>query len=395
MRRIIDELEGEITQLKESGFYKVEKVLCGRQGAEIVIDGKTLLNFCGNNYLGLAGSPELSRIVRDGIDAVGYGMASVRFICGTHEVHKTLERKVAEFFKFEDAILYSSCFDANTGLFETILQEGDAVFSDELNHASIIDGIRLCKAERFRYSHANVDDLRVKLKSAGSRRRMLIATDGVFSMDGEVAPLRALRDCATDFGALLMVDDSHGSGVLGLQGRGSIELEGVLGDVDILTSTFGKALGGAMGGFTAASGSIVEYLRQKSRPYLFSNALPPIIATASTTVLESFDSVLRPLKDTLESNTRYFRGGLERLGFELGGDGRHPITPVMLYDEKRAVDIASQLLELGVYVRGFTYPVVPKGKARVRVQISASHTKGHLDRALHAFSEVSHTLKKN
>lgn len=389
MGSITDDLKNEIAKMKQDGLYKEEKIIHGRQGAEIVIDGKTLLNFCGNNYLGLAGADELTRIVHDKIDAVGYGMASVRFICGTHEVHKTLERRVAEFFGFEDAILYSSCFDANTGLFETLLKEGDAVFSDELNHASIIDGIRLCKAERFRYSHANVDDLRAMLKSAGSRRRILIATDGVFSMDGEVAPLRALRDCAQEFGALLMVDDSHGSGVLGMRGQGSIELQGVLGEVDILTSTFGKALGGASGGFTAASGMIVEYLRQKSRPYLFSNSLPPMIAAASAAVLESFDSILRPLKDTLESNTRYFRGGLEQLGFELGGDGRHPITPVMLYDEKRAVDIASQLFERGIYVRGFTYPVVPKGKARIRVQISASHTQEHLDRALHAFSEIT------
>lgn len=394
MNRFIDELESEITQLKESGYYKEEKVIRGRQGAEIVIDGKTLLNFCGNNYLGLAGADELARIVRDGIDAIGYGMASVRFICGTHEVHKKLEQTVSRFFGFEDALLYSSCFDANTGLFETILQEGDAVFSDELNHASIIDGIRLCKAERFRYAHANVDNLRAKLHQAGSRRRMLIATDGVFSMDGEVAPLRTLVDCAKEFGALVMVDDSHGSGVLGTRGRGSIELQGVLGEVDILTSTFGKALGGATGGFTAASGTIVEYLRQKSRPYLFSNAFPPMIAVVSEYVLENFDTVLRPLKDTLESNTRYFRAGLQRLGFELGGDGKHPITPVMLYDEKRAVDIASQLFELGVYVRGFTYPVVPKGKARIRVQISAGHTRDNLDQALHSFAEVSRTRQK-
>lgn len=395
MDRINHELEIEISEMKKAGLYKEEKILHGRQGAEIVIDGKTLLNFCGNNYLGLAGADELTRIVRDTIEGVGYGMASVRFICGTHEVHKKLEQTVSRFFGFEDALLYSSCFDANTGLFETLLQEGDAVFSDELNHASVIDGIRLCKAERFRYAHANIDDLRSKLQQAGPRRRMLIATDGVFSMDGEIAPLRTLVDCAKEFGALVMVDDSHGSGVLGGRGRGSIEAEGVLGEVDILTSTFGKALGGATGGFTAASGAVVEYLRQKSRPYLFSNALPPMIAAVSEYVLENFDAILRPLKDTLESNTRYFRAGLGRLGFELGGDGKHPITPVMLYDEKRAVDIASQLFALGVYVRGFTYPVVPKGKARIRVQISASHTQEHLDRALHSFAEVSRTLIKS
>lgn len=382
------ELQAELTQIRESGMYKEEKLVEGRQGVEIVVDGKKLLNFCGNNYLGLAGSQSLVEAGKVALENYGYGMASVRFICGTGTIHKELERETAKFFGMEDAILYSSCFDANAGLFETLLAEGDAVFSDELNHASIIDGVRLCKAERFRYTHADLPDLREKLTAAGERRRKIIVTDGVFSMDGEIAPLRGLVLLAKEFGALLMVDDSHASGVLGKTGRGSIEEEDVMGQVDILTSTYGKALGGAAGGFTAGRKDIIEYLRQRSRPYLFSNSLPPMIAAVSQWVLSSFDSDLQPARDTLQSNTQYFREVLSKQGYDLGGDGRHPITPVMLYDEQKAVQMASELFSRGIYVRGFTYPVVPKGRARIRVQISAAHTKEHLDTALEAFGSL-------
>jgi glycine C-acetyltransferase len=303
-------------------------------------------------------------------------------------VHKKLEAAVAQFFGMEDAILYSSCFDANAGLFETILSEGDAIFSDELNHASIIDGIRLCKAERFRFKHADMADLEVQLKAAGARRRKLIVTDGVFSMDGDTAKHKEICDLADRYGALVMVDDSHGSGVLGKTGRGSIEAAGVMGRVDILTSTFGKALGGASGGFTAGKREIIEYLRQRSRPYLFSNTLSAMVAHVALYVLEHFDRDMLPIREKLMENTRYFRSGMEQLGFTLGGGG-HPITPVMLGDEQRAVSMADALYERGIYVRGFTYPVVPKGKARIRVQISAAHTREHLDRALAAFQEVA------
>ncbi|MEK7618972.1 MAG: glycine C-acetyltransferase [Patescibacteria group bacterium] len=382
------QLEDELAELKTSGMFKQEQIIEGRQGARITIDGKSLLNFCGNNYLGLAGSQQLVDAAKTAVQDYGYGMASVRFICGTSSIHKSLERTTADFFGFEDAILYSSCFDANTGLFETLLSEGDAIFSDELNHASIIDGVRLCKAERFRYRHSDMGDLEVQLKAAGPRRRMMIATDGVFSMDGEVAKLAEICALGEKYGAFVMVDDSHGSGVLGETGRGSIQDQGVLGKVAILTSTYGKALGGACGGFTAARTDIVEYLRQRSRPYLFSNSLPPAIAAVSQWVLQRFDSDLRSRRDTLQSNTIYFREHLLKLGFELGGDGRHPITPVMLYDEGEAVSMAQALMSECVYVRGFTYPVVPKGKARIRVQLSAAHSREDLDSALAAFTKL-------
>lgn len=382
------ELETELAVIKAAGMFKEEKVVEGWQGAEISVDGKKLLNFCGNNYLGLAGNELLIPVAKEALDQYGYGMASVRFICGTGSIHKKLERTTASFFGMEDAILYSSCFDANAGLFETLLAEGDAVFSDELNHASIIDGIRLCKAERFRFKHADMTNLREKLVEAGERRRKLIVTDGVFSMDGEIAPLKGLVALAEEFGALLMVDDSHASGVLGKTGRGSIEAEDVMGKVDILTSTYGKALGGACGGFTAGRKDIIDYLRQRSRPYLFSNSLPPMVAAVSEWILSHFDSDLRGLPVALQSNTTYFRDALLKLRFDLGGDGRHAITPVMLCDEQKAVTMASDLFEKGIYVRGFTYPVVPKGKARIRVQISAAHTREHLDTALQAFASL-------
>lgn len=417
------QFEDELKEIRDSGMWKEEKIIEGLQGAEISIAndkndkndgndknrGNRLLNFCGNNYLGLAGSKEMQDVAKEGIEKYGFGMASVRFICGTQTVHKDLESETTKFFGTEDAILYTSCFDANTGLFETILKEGDAIFSDELNHASIIDGVRLCKAERFRYKHSDTEDLEKQLKEykqaiersamvslarpiSYQRGRMLIATDGVFSMDGEVAKIKELCDLAEKYGALLMVDDSHGSGVLGERGRGSVE--GYMDRIDILTSTFGKALGGAGGGFTAGRKEIVEVLRQRSRTTLFSNSLPPVIAHNALYVLKSFDGgELTGLRVKLSENTKYFREQMEKLGFKLGGDGKHPITPVMLFEEKLAVEMASKLFEKGIYVRGFTYPVVPKGKARIRVQISAAHTKEQMDKTVKAFEEVGKEMK--
>lgn len=380
------ELTAELQEIKDAGMMKVTKVIEGRQGPEIIADGRELLNFCANNYLGLAGSEELVRVAREGLEKYGFGMASVRFICGTSTVHSELEKEVATFFGFEDAILYGSCFDANTGLFETILKEGDAVFSDELNHASIIDGIRLCKAERFRYKHSDLEDLEQQLKAAGEWRRKLIVTDGVFSMDGEVAEIDGLSRLAKQYDALLMVDDSHGSGVLGKRGRGSIEGH----QVDILTSTFGKALGGASGGFTAGSKELVEYLRQRSRPYLFSNTLVPTVAHAALYVLNNFDTTFLPLRFKLAENVAFFREGMAKLGFKVGGDAHAAIVPIFFDSEAKTVEAADRLYEKGIYVRAFTYPVVPKGKARIRVQISAAHSKEHLEKALLAFAHISH-----
>ncbi len=384
------QFEDELKEIRDDGMWKEEKVITGLQGAEIIVEGKKLLNFCGNNYLGLAGSKQMRDAAKEGLDKYGFGMASVRFICGTQTVHKDLEKAISKFFGGEDAILYTSCFDANTGLFETILKEGDAIFSDELNHASIIDGVRLCKAERFRYKHSDMEDLENQLKAAGRRHRTLIATDGVFSMDGDTAKLKEICDLADKYGALVMVDDSHASGVLGKTGRGSIEQQGVMGRADILTSTFGKALGGAGGGFTAGRKEIIEVLRQRSRTSLFSNSLPPSIAHAALFVLQNFDSDdgLQSRLKQLRENTQTFREMISLLGFTLGGDGKHPITPVMLFEEKLASDMASKLFDRGIYVRGFTYPVVPKGKARIRVQISAAHTKAQMDQTVKAFELV-------
>lgn len=389
------QFEDELAEIKQGGMWKEEKIISGFQGAEINVDGKKYLNFCGNNYLGLAGSEEMRKVAKEGIDCYGFGMASVRFICGTQTVHKDLEKEISDFFGTEDAILYTSCFDANAGLFETILKEGDAIISDELNHASIIDGVRLCKAERFRYAHMDMNDLEEKLKEFAARgqgKKILIATDGVFSMDGEIAPLRAIADLADTYGALFMVDDSHGSGVLGKQGRGSVE--GLMDRIDILTSTFGKALGGAGGGFTAGRKEIIELLRQRSRTTLFSNSLPPVIAYSALHVLKNYDGSFFHLRATLEKNTVYFRSQMEKLGFALGGNSQmpHPITPVMLFDEKVATNMASELFAKGIYVRGFTYPVVPKGKARIRVQISARHTNAQMDKTAEAFEEVGKVL---
>lgn len=413
------QFEKDLEDIQSAGTWKEEKTITGKQGAEIEVDNQRLLNFCGNNYLGLAGSDEVVEAAKSGLEKYGFGMASVRFICGTDTVHKDLESEIAKFFGTEDAILYTSCFDANTGLFETILQEGDAIFSDELNHASIIDGVRLCKAERFRYKHSDMGDLEVKLKefnnpsqppltlSGGAKEvtplkvrgeggvmnrspRMLIATDGVFSMDGDTAKLKEICDLAEKYGAMVMVDDSHGSGVLGKTGRGSVE--GLMDRIDILTSTFGKALGGAGGGFTAGRKEIIEYLRQRSRTSLFSNSLPPMIAAAALYTLQNFDIVFSKRLEGLRENTNYFRSAMEEIGFKLGGDGKHPITPVMLFEEKLAFDFAQALFGHGIYVRGFTYPVVPKGKARIRVQLSSAHTKEQLDKAIAAFEAVGKEL---
>lgn len=394
------QFQDELKEIREAGTWKEEKVIEGKQGAEIEVEGGDrslagardeklkLFNFCGNNYLGLASSDELAQAATDGVKKYGFGMASVRFICGTNQLHKDLEAEVSKFFAQEDAILYTSCFDANTGLFETILKEGDAIFSDELNHASIIDGVRLCKAERFRYKNSDMADLEAQLIAAGDRRRKLIATDGVFSMDGITAKLKEICDLADKYGALVMVDDSHASGVLGVTGRGSIEQAGVMDRIDILTSTFGKALGGAGGGFTAGRKEIVDVLRQRSRTTLFSNSLPPGITNAALYVLQNYDGKLSEHRKKLMENTSYFRSQMEKLGFVLGGDGKHPITPVMLMEEKLASEMASALFEKGIYVRGFTYPVVPKGKARIRVQISTSHTKEQMDKAIKAFEQI-------
>ncbi len=405
------QFESELEEIKTAGMWKDVGVMEGKQGAVITItdnnnnNGKQVLNFCANNYLGLASSDELAKAGKEGIDKYGFGEASVRFIVGTSTIHKDLEKEICKFFGTEDSITYTSCFDANTGLFETILKDGDAVFSDELNHASIIDGIRLCKAERFRYKNSDMADLEAQLKEVSSRpekpgnpavdvkykpRRMLIATDGVFSMDGITAKVKEICDLAEKYGALVMVDDSHASGVLGEHGRGSTE--GLMDRVDILTSTFGKALGGAGGGFTTGRKEIIQVLHQRSRTTLFSNSLPPVIANAALYVLQNFDSKFDENRKQLVENTNYFRSAMEKLGFALGGDGKHAITPVMLMEEKLAQDMAKALFAKGIYVRGFTYPVVPKGKARIRVQISAAHTKEQMDKVIQAFKEVGNEL---
>lgn len=400
------QFKDELKEIKDAGMWKDAGVLEGKQGTEVKMGGKLLLNFCANNYLGLASSEELAEAAIDGVKKYGFGEASVRFIVGTSTIHKDLEKEISKFFGTEDAITYTSCFDANTGLFETILKEGDAIFSDELNHASIIDGIRLCKAERFRFKNSDMADLEAQLKEVSSRpekpqqpladvkykpRRMLIATDGVFSMDGITAKIKDICDLAEKYDALVMVDDSHASGVLGQRGRGSVEE--LMDRVDILTSTFGKALGGAGGGFTAGRKGIIDVLHQRSRTTLFSNSLPPMIANAALFVLQNYDTKFSHNREQLIENTNYFRSAMEKLGFSLGGDGKHPITPVMLMEEKLAADMAAELFKKGIYVRGFTYPVVPKGKARIRVQISAAHSKEQMDKAVAAFAEVGREMK--
>lgn len=386
-------LGSETTSLKESGLFKTEYGITTPQAVEITIQGdKKCINLCANNYLGLANHPDLVKAARHGVGQYGFGMASVRFICGTQTLHKDLEARLSRFLGTEDTILYTSCFDANGGLFETILGAEDAVISDELNHASIIDGVRLCKARRFRYKNNDMADLEAKLMEAGTAgaRFKLIATDGVFSMDGIIANLKGICDLADQYGALVMVDDSHAVGFMGKNGRGTPEFCGVEGRVDILTGTLGKALGGASGGYTSGSKGLVAWLRQRSRPYLFSNTLAPMIAAASLEVLDMLAHG-DTLRIKLTKNNQYFRSEMERLGFDLV-PGEHPIIPIMLGDAKLASEMATQMLEEGIYVIAFSYPVVPKGRARIRVQMSAAHERYHLDKAIAAFEKIGSAL---
>jgi glycine C-acetyltransferase len=386
-----DDLRKELHQIKEDGLYKEERIITTPQGAVIkTTKGDEVINFCANNYLGLSSHPRVIEAARKTIDEYGYGMSSVRFICGTQTIHKKLEEKIAEFLGTDDAILYAAAFDANGGVFEPLLGKGDAIISDQLNHASIIDGVRLCKADRYVFKHNDMADLEEKLKEASGARTKIIATDGVFSMDGTIARLDKICDLAEKYDALVMSDECHSTGFVGKTGRGVHEYKNVMGRVDIITSTLGKALGGASGGFTAAHQEIVDMLRQRSRPYLFSNTLAPSIAGASIEVLNLLSETTE-LRDKLESNTSYFRKAMTDAGFDIK-PGEHPIVPVMLYDAKTSQDFADKLLDRGIYVIGFYYPVVPKGEARIRVQLSAVHEKEHLDKAVSAFTEVGKEL---
>lgn len=384
-------LSKELQQLKETGLFKSERVITSPQQAVIDLeDGSHVINLCANNYLGLSDSPELVDTAKKSLDQFGYGMSSVRFICGTQSIHKKLEAQISHFLGMEDTILYSSCFDANGGLFETLLGPEDAVISDALNHASIIDGVRLCKAQRFRYNNNDMHDLEAKLQETKNCRVKLIATDGVFSMDGIVANLPAICDLADKYNAMVMVDDSHAVGFMGQQGRGTHEYHNVMGRIDIITGTLGKALGGASGGYTSASREVVAWLRQRSRPYLFSNTLAPVIAATSVKVLEMLEGS-QHLIQKVHDNSTYFRQGMEKLGFKLAG-ADHPIIPVMLGDARLASSMADLMLREGVYVIGFSYPVVPQGQARIRTQMSAGHDRQHLDKAIAAFAKVGREL---
>lgn len=389
-----DFLVSELDSIRASGLYKNERIIVTPQGAEIRVAGGAgeVLNFCANNYLGLSSHPRVIEAAKQALDSHGFGMSSVRFICGTQDIHKTLEAKIAEFCHTDDTILYAACFDANGGVFEPLLGEQDAIVSDELNHASIIDGIRLCKAKRYRYKTSDMDDLEQKLQQARAEgaRHIMIATDAVFSMDGTIAPLDKICDLADRFEALVMVDECHSMGFMGSHGRGVIEYCGVLGRVDVITGTLGKALGGGIGGFTTGRKEIIELLRQRSRPYLFSNSLPPSVVGASIAIFDLLSQTTE-LRDKLEDNTRYFRENMVALGFDIK-PGTHPITPLMLYDAVLAQQFAAKLLDEGIYVIGFFYPVVPKGLARIRVQISAAHSREHLDRALAGFAKVGKEL---
>ncbi|HZW83738.1 MAG TPA: glycine C-acetyltransferase [Candidatus Deferrimicrobium sp.] len=391
MKKAIDYYRQEIDAIKNAGTYKEERIILTPQSSRIdTTSNKQVLNMCANNYLGLANNPEIIAAAKKSLDQWGFGLSSVRFICGTQGLHKELENSISSFLGMEDTILYSSCFDANGGLFETLLGEEDVIISDELNHASIIDGIRLCKAKRLRYKNNDLEDLRAKLKEAGNARIKLIATDGVFSMDGYIANLSGICDLADEYDALVMVDDSHAVGFMGEKGRGTHEYCGVMGRVDIITGTLGKALGGASGGYTSSKKEIIQLLRQRSRPYLFSNTLAPVITAAA---LETFNMLSSSTKyrDILHENTRYFREQIAKVGFDVL-PGTHPIVPVMLYDEKIAVEFARRMLEKGVFVIGFTYPVVPKGKARIRTQVSAAHSKEDLDFAVNCFKQVKEEM---
>ncbi|MDR2275615.1 MAG: glycine C-acetyltransferase [Sphingobacterium sp.] len=384
-------LQKELEAIKEAGLYKQERVIVTPQGADIKVStGQEVVNFCANNYLGLSSHPTVIEAAKQAIDTHGYGMSSVRFICGTQDVHKELEAKISQFLGTEDTILYAAAFDANGGVFEPLFGAEDAIISDELNHASIIDGVRLCKAQRFRYKNADMADLEAQLQAASGARHKIIVTDGAFSMDGSVAPLDKICDLADKYQALVMIDESHCTGFIGATGRGTHELFNVIDRVDIITGTLGKALGGASGGFTSGKKEIIDLLRQRSRPYLFSNTLAPAIAGASVAVLDML-SETTTLRDKLESNTKYFREKMTEAGFDIK-PGFHPIVPVMLYDAKLAQEFASKMLDEGIYVIGFYYPVVPQGKARIRVQISAGHELAHLDKAIAAFTKVGKEL---
>ncbi len=391
MGKMKDDLRIKLDELKDKGLYKDERVLTTPQGSEIEVAGsKRVLNFCSNNYLGLSSNAEVIKAAKEAMDRWGYGLSSVRFICGTQETHKELEKRVSEFLGTEDTLLYAACFDANGGLFEPLLDEEDAIISDELNHASIIDGVRLCKAKRYRYKHSDMEDLERALREAKDSRYRLICTDGVFSMDGDIANLRDICELAEAYDALVMVDDSHATGYIGEHGRGTVEYCGVEGRVDIITTTFGKALGGASGGCASGRKEIIGYLRQRSRPYLFSNTLPPAVVGATLKVLDMLGSSGK-LRERIMENTRYFKENIVKAGFEIV-PGETAIVPIMIYDEPLAIKMADKLLDEGIYVIGFVYPVVPRGKARIRVQISAAHTREQMDRAISAFMRVGREL---
>jgi glycine C-acetyltransferase len=390
----LSRLANELDSIGQAGLYKRERVIVSHQGPEILVQGRSepVLNFCANNYLGLSSHPSVINAAKQYLDSHGFGMSSVRFICGTQDIHKELEKKIADFCGTDDTILYAACFDANGGVFEPLLGEEDAIISDALNHASIIDGVRLCKARRYRYESCKMEDLEAQLKQARAdgARSILIVTDAVFSMDGTIAPLDKICDLADAYSALVMVDECHSMGFMGAHGRGVVEHCGVTGRVDIITGTLGKALGGGIGGFTTGRQEIIDMLRQRSRPYLFSNSLPPSIVGAGIAVMDLL-SATTELRDRLEDNTAYFRAGMSALGFDIV-PGTHPITPVMLYDAPLAQKMADRLLDHGIYVIGFFFPVVPKGKARIRVQVSAAHTREHLDKAIAAFAAVGREL---
>ena len=387
-----DALRRELSSIREAGLYKEERQIVSPQAADIRVvypegeSAKEVVNFCANNYLGLSSHPKVIAAAGEALKTHGYGMSSVRFICGTQDIHKQLERKISRFLSTDDTILYVACFDANGGLFEPLLTKDDAIITDSLNHASIIDGIRLCKAKRYIYQNSNMDDLEAKLKEAGGARYRMIATDGAFSMDGTIARIDRICDLADRYDALVMVDDSHCTGFVGKTGRGSAEYRGVIGRVDVITSTLGKALGGSSGGFTSGRGEIIELLRQRSRPYLFSNTISPVVVKASLTVIDLLSETTE-LRDKLEANTERFRKGMTEAGFDIK-PGHHPIVPIMLYNAKLAQDIARDLYSQGIYVIGFSFPVVPKGQARIRVQLSAAHEYSHIDRAIEAFTKI-------
>lgn len=385
-----EQLQNTLKEIDSNGLFKRERVITSPQGAVVKVNGQDVIIFCGNNYLGLSSHPNVIEGAKQALDSHGYGMSSVRFICGTQDIHKTLEKKISEFLQTEDTILYAAAFDANGGVFEPLFDENDAIISDELNHASIIDGVRLCKAQRYRYKNCDMADLEEQLIKAQAQRHRIIVTDGVFSMDGFVAPLDKICDLADKYNALVMVDECHATGFIGKTGRGTIEHHNVMGRVDIITGTLGKALGGAMGGFTSARKEIVELLRQRSRPYLFSNTLSPVIVGASIAVFDMLSKTTE-LRDKLEWNINYFKKGIKAAGFEIR-EGDSAIVPVMLYDAKLSQEMADRLLKEGIYVIGFFYPVVPKDKARIRVQISAAHEQAHLDKAIAAFTKVGKEL---